>query len=88
MGVLDGNAFTQIYYRRIAVYQNRQVYQPADSLHTLIVDNAELKEDVRVPRILEIRSREAPIMAGHIFNINISVEGPFNYQVKAKSGVR
>lgn len=86
MGVLYGNVFTPIDHRRIAVYQDRQVYRPADSLHILFVDNAKLKEDVRVPRILEIGGPEAPIMARQIFNI--SVEGPFNYQMKAKSGVR
>jgi hypothetical protein len=83
-----GNVFTQIYHRQIATHQNRQVYQLANRLHTLITANAKPKEDVRVPRILEIRGPEAPIMVGQTFNVNVSVEGPFNCEVKAKSGVR
>lgn len=83
-----GNVFTQIHHRYIASHQTRQVHQLADRLHTLIIDNAKPKEDVRVPRILEIRGPEAPIMVGQTFNVNVSVEGPFNCEVKAKSGVR
>lgn len=52
------------------------------------MNNAKPKEDVRVPRILEIRGPEAPIMVGQTFNVNVSVEGPFNCEVKTKSGVR